>query len=189
MSTIGERILQIRGKMSQADFSKYTKINKSTLGRYERGTNQPSSTAIAAICKAFHINPAWLITGEGAVFSAGEDIPIETSELMGLDNEYIIDPDNDSDYMVMIIERMGKQYNYDIIKNIRSAYFEVLKEKRMKITKNRFDYLTFLLYDAFIELSSSTLPLVKPITNIGVRHRSYDLDGNLIYDNLNNSKK
>lgn len=177
MSTLGERIKQIRGKLSQAEFAEKTGINKSTLGRYERNVNKPDTASINAICKIFKVNSSWLLTGEGRAFFDDSSVVSDTDELL------IVNSNDADEYADIVTNIDNKKYNfnYDILINIRKAFIAVLKEKgKEEITKTRFDTASILLYYAFIEMS---LRIVQPL-NIEARIQSFDMDGNLVDDNL-----
>ncbi|CAK7035154.1 MAG: hypothetical protein DELT_00531 [Desulfovibrio sp.] len=62
--TIGQKIRQIRGKISREDFAKSIGIHAQTLYRYEKGERGVDSDVIAAICKAYNISTNWIIFGE-----------------------------------------------------------------------------------------------------------------------------
>ena len=61
---IGDRILDVRGKMNQQAFANSLNIAKSTLTRYENGDSLrdafrrlPDAEVIAKICERHHIRP------------------------------------------------------------------------------------------------------------------------------------
>lgn len=66
MSSIGARLVQIRGQKSQARFANEVGINKNTLGGYERNTRSPDATLLQKLMSAGY-NANWLLTGEGAM--------------------------------------------------------------------------------------------------------------------------
>lgn len=74
MTTIGERIRQVRGEKTQSEFAGLTSIPKNTLGRYERGEIIPGGEAISLLCKNIGIDPNWLLFGEGPM-RRGETAP------------------------------------------------------------------------------------------------------------------
>jgi transcriptional regulator with XRE-family HTH domain len=174
---IGARIREIRGRISQEEFARRTGINKSTLGRYERGTNAPDTNAVTAICKAFNVNSEWLLTGKGTVFSESYLNTQETSEKMGLDDEILVYNwrNEEVTYTEWITKLDSIEYNTEMLEGIRQAFFEVIKTNRIEITKRKFDSMSKVIYEEFIELC---LNIVKP-KNM-VRMRGYDKDGNLV---------
>lgn len=149
MSSIGERIREIRGKISQEKFADRTGINKSTLGRYERGVNSPDTNAISAICKAFHVNPEWLFTGKGKTFSDDIATYPDTSLEIVLDEEKIGN-EIDEDITLSIIEIDNKEYNRDILVPLREAFLEALKSNSISITKKKFDLISLIIYEEFL---------------------------------------
>ena len=62
---LGQRIRQIRGKMSQSDFGKSLGISQYSVGVYESESRFPDSRILNKICNAFAISPEWLLIGEG----------------------------------------------------------------------------------------------------------------------------
>jgi transcriptional regulator with XRE-family HTH domain len=65
-----QRLAQIRSQHSTRDFADILQeraglsVTHSMIGRYEKGTSPPARY-IAAVCTAFDVKPAWLLTGEG----------------------------------------------------------------------------------------------------------------------------
>lgn len=70
MSSIGERLLAVRGDVSQAVFAKALGINPNTLRSYERGLAIPNQEVLARICVNFSVSPEWLLLGEDATASS-----------------------------------------------------------------------------------------------------------------------
>ena len=64
--TIGERIKQIRGKVSQKEFAISIGVAQNTLGNYERGDRTPNADVIVRIAKDYDVSFNWLLLGEGA---------------------------------------------------------------------------------------------------------------------------
>jgi len=73
---IGSRIIQVRGKLTQQEFSDSIKIAKISLLRYEKGDRIPDAEAIACICETYNIDCTWLITGKGSPTEAERYVPI-----------------------------------------------------------------------------------------------------------------
>lgn len=64
--SIGERLKILRGSNKQDEFCLKLKVNKNTLGRWERGEGVPNAEDLQHILKLFpDINPAWLLADEG----------------------------------------------------------------------------------------------------------------------------
>ena len=65
--TIGDRIKQIRGEISQHDFGSKYGIGRDTIGRYEVGKTYPGTDFVEKLCIDYNINPTWLILGSGSM--------------------------------------------------------------------------------------------------------------------------
>lgn len=65
---IGQRIEQIRGRLTQQAFAKSIGISKRTLIRYEKEDRLPDAEVIACICERYTADLTWLITGKGDPF-------------------------------------------------------------------------------------------------------------------------
>lgn len=66
MGDYGKRLKMVRGEMLQEDFAKILDVHKNTLVRFETGKGKPNIEELNRILAAFpHINPTWLLTGEG----------------------------------------------------------------------------------------------------------------------------
>jgi phage repressor protein C with HTH and peptisase S24 domain len=66
---IGQRIEQVRGRLTQHAFAKSIGISKSTLIRYEREDRLPDAETIARVCETYKVDFTWLITGKGEPFT------------------------------------------------------------------------------------------------------------------------
>lgn len=76
MQKLGERIRQVRGRLSQEAFATMLGISKGALGGYERGENCPNVEVVLAICRLCHVEITWLLTGQ-----TGEDQEVDASTL------------------------------------------------------------------------------------------------------------
>ncbi len=63
--SIAERIKELRGTLSQAEFAAKLGVHKNSLGRYERGLSAPDSDFITQLCSGCMVSPYWLLFGEG----------------------------------------------------------------------------------------------------------------------------
>lgn len=63
MSTLGSRIKEARGKLSQDAFSKRIGVSKGSLGFYERDENLPNADVVLKICSETGADLNWLLTG------------------------------------------------------------------------------------------------------------------------------
>lgn len=68
MANIGDRIKELRGKMSLIDFSAKFEIHRNTLRHYEAGKRFPDSRLLSAICCDYKVNADWLLLGTGPKF-------------------------------------------------------------------------------------------------------------------------
>ncbi len=71
MSTLGERIRNIRGKTSQMQFSASLGIAQTKLSRYERGTTSPDLDFLVQLSRQYAVDLEWLITGAKTAAPAG----------------------------------------------------------------------------------------------------------------------
>jgi len=66
---LGERIRQIRGKMTQIDFANLINCPQAYISRYENGVVKPSIDFVYSLVCVFNISLDWLMTGEGEMFT------------------------------------------------------------------------------------------------------------------------
>ncbi|MBQ7607508.1 MAG: helix-turn-helix domain-containing protein [Desulfovibrionaceae bacterium] len=67
MTTISERITQVRGNLTQRDFAQKLGINANTLRSYENGRSLPNQEFLKQVCVQFSVSPSWLLLGRGAM--------------------------------------------------------------------------------------------------------------------------
>lgn len=70
---IGRRIEELRGRLSQSDFSGKIGVDRKTVGTWERGERLPDTKALLALWSEFDADPAWVLTGKGFEPSGNED--------------------------------------------------------------------------------------------------------------------
>ena len=63
METLGERLRQTRGELSQAEFAAKIGVHKDLVGKYERNLNIPGGDVLARIRDVFGTDINWLLTG------------------------------------------------------------------------------------------------------------------------------
>lgn len=68
-NALGARIKQIRGSISQLKLAKELDVSQTAIGNYENGTQVPGGGFILTFCEKFGLEPRWLLTGEGAMYS------------------------------------------------------------------------------------------------------------------------
>lgn len=61
---IGERLVELRGKLSQQDFAESIGVSKRTIIRYEKEDRLPDAEVVARICEHYNVNPVWLLVGK-----------------------------------------------------------------------------------------------------------------------------
>lgn len=85
MDAIGERIKKVRQEkhLTQQAFADKICVKRNTVATYEMGRSTPADSAIALICREFHVNETWLRTGEGEMFTSAD-----TSILSQLASQY-----------------------------------------------------------------------------------------------------
>lgn len=77
---IGQRIVQLRGDMSQTAFAELLGVSRSSLLRYEKGERQPDADLLARLCDRLGADGHWLLTGSsrgqaGEASSRSQDPP------------------------------------------------------------------------------------------------------------------
>lgn len=73
MSTLGERIRQVRGKLSQKEFGKKLGVSRSTIAGYEAGNNEPPLELLVIISKIGNVSMDWL-SGKDTVSTYDSEI-------------------------------------------------------------------------------------------------------------------
>lgn len=81
MNSIAERILLVRGKITQKEFAERLKINANTLRSYENGRALPNNVFLEKVCTLFSINPSWLLLGTGSMRTEDKDIKSEKKSI------------------------------------------------------------------------------------------------------------
>jgi len=62
-TTIGERLKEARGELSQVEISKKYGLGKNTLSNYETGVTPPKLEFLMQFIKDFNIDANWLLLG------------------------------------------------------------------------------------------------------------------------------
>ena len=76
---IGDRIKQIRGKTSRAEFAEKLGIHQQTLYLYEKGKRVVDVELLQRICSVFDVSVEWLIFGTEQLKAA---VPSEEDEAL-----------------------------------------------------------------------------------------------------------
>lgn len=76
MSTIGERIRQLRGEKTLDEFSKINGIHRVTLSRLEKGERTPDANFLQMVIQNTGICSEWLIMGTGKMYPERKVTPL-----------------------------------------------------------------------------------------------------------------
>lgn len=81
---VGQRIRQVRKayNLTQQAFADQLGLKQNTIATYEIG-KPASGRTLKAICKTFHVNEAWLRTGEGDMLLPPPNHNTPDEELLG----------------------------------------------------------------------------------------------------------
>ena len=95
---MNERIKILRKKLNltQQQFADKIKVKRNTVATYEMGRSIPSDSAIALICKTFHVNEEWIRSGNGEMF---EEVPEEDEKAAFVSS--LLDAENDPFYKII----------------------------------------------------------------------------------------
>ncbi|WP_375679521.1 helix-turn-helix domain-containing protein [Bartonella sp. AP7XZML] len=69
---LAKRLREVRrmlGNEERGIFAQRLNLQRTTLANYEIGVHEPTSSAINAYHRVYNINPHWLVTGEGEMFT------------------------------------------------------------------------------------------------------------------------
>jgi DNA-binding transcriptional regulator YiaG len=70
LQAIGERLREVRGAKTKAEFAAALGLHVNSLSNYEKGERAIDATVILSLVEVYNVNPSWLITGEN---DAGAD--------------------------------------------------------------------------------------------------------------------
>ena len=123
---MNERIKRLRKelKLTQQQFADKTKVKRNTVATYEMGRSVPSDSAIALICKTFHVNEDWLRNGNGEMF---EELPEDDEKAAFVSS--LLDADNDPFYN--IIQEIMRTFD-----ELSPKSQEVIREFSAKLVEN-----------------------------------------------------
>ena len=117
--TTGERIKLVRKQqnMNQAEFAKEIAVSPTTVCQLEVGKYNISRSTKHILCTRFHVNPEWLETGEGTMYSefdTAEEIVPELIEIL-----------NNNKSLLFAIRQASKMFTVDDWKKL-NAFIESL---------------------------------------------------------------
>lgn len=123
---MNERIKRLRKelKLTQQQFADKIKVKRNTVATYEMGRSVPSDSAIALICKTFHVNEDWLRNGNGEMF---EELPEDVEKAAFVSS--LLDADNDPFYN--IIQEIMRTFD-----ELSPKSQEVIREFSAKLVEN-----------------------------------------------------
>ena len=61
IKTFSEKLLELRGDLSQLEFARKIGVKQSSYNYWERGIKEPSYSIIKPICEACKCSPSWLL--------------------------------------------------------------------------------------------------------------------------------
>jgi SOS-response transcriptional repressor LexA len=64
---MGQRLIELRGKLTQQAFADNIGVSKRSVIRYEKEDRLPDAEVIARICDRYQVDPIWLLTGQRSV--------------------------------------------------------------------------------------------------------------------------
>ncbi|QYM95040.1 helix-turn-helix domain-containing protein [Dickeya ananatis] len=79
LASIGVRIRQVRGNLSQTEFASRLGIERKSVSRYEAGDRAPDALVILRLLREFGVDPTWLLTGDGD----GPELTSDEQEMLG----------------------------------------------------------------------------------------------------------
>jgi len=84
MSTISERIIEIRGDLDREEFGAKIGVSDRTVQRWELEDALPKAPELNKISEIFHINVQWLVTGEGRKYIIREEDQVSFSDTLDI---------------------------------------------------------------------------------------------------------
>lgn len=73
LSTLGERIRKVRGRLSQKEFGQKLGVSRSTIAGYEANNNEPPLELLVLIAKLGNVSMDWL-SGNDSVSSHDSEV-------------------------------------------------------------------------------------------------------------------
>ncbi len=129
MLGIGNRIREVRGKLTQKEFALLLGITQRAVVNYEVHGRTPKKKILEAICEQFNISEQWLVTGEGSMYQ--EERYLKNVRHVGhfSDNAETQHPENTS-----LVEK--KASDMSDIPKLQQEIIELLKEKNLLLSEN-----------------------------------------------------
>jgi transcriptional regulator with XRE-family HTH domain len=87
METIGQRLREVRGGMTQAEFASQLGVVSKTISRYESNETVPDGAFLLKLKDMFDISPDWLLLGKQAETGKPNGLTFLKELRSTLDNE------------------------------------------------------------------------------------------------------
>lgn len=139
-SSMADRLVFLRGNMTQKEFAKKVGINPNTLRNYETGRVLPNQALLATLCYYLNVDPEWILLGRGKPFRDGtKDMDEANKILLSYSDKHYertdadakaiktIKADNDSyERTIGILIERNRLYKDNII--IKELYYRIMFE-------------------------------------------------------------
>lgn len=141
MTSLGERIKKIRGKMTQKEFSELLGITQRAVINYEISGRIPRKKILKAICEQFEICEQWLLTGEGPMYK----IPEGTTERRGGDMSPVLSAPSPAQPIENITSKKNKTGDMSPVSSLTNETQELyrkilgLQERLLSLTEQNAD--------------------------------------------------
>lgn len=91
-SSINERVRILRKhlKLTQTEFGKKIGVAGNTITNYENGNRNLSPQTVKLICREFNVSYAWLVGGEGEMYTNVDNIHGKIEQILSGENEFAI---------------------------------------------------------------------------------------------------
>ncbi len=76
MSSLGDRLKEIRGILSRDVFAAQFSVHRNTLAAWEKGLTAPDARFLEELCQKYKITPQWILLGEGSKDMDDESHPV-----------------------------------------------------------------------------------------------------------------
>ena len=154
--TIGVRIKKMRKEkhLTQQRLADTIGISQNGIALIESGKRNPSDQTVMSICREFHVNEAWLRTGEGEMFlPEAESLLLENANLDDFDRSllqsYIKAPKELRAYirkMVLDAAEKAKRTSPDASAGFTTEEMAVYEKVKAAMEKQAFDAETAALH-------------------------------------------
>jgi transcriptional regulator with XRE-family HTH domain len=77
---IGQRLREVRGAMSQAEFAERLGVAPPSISNYETGKRLPDAEFISKLVECFNIDPMWILLGK---IKGSSELRDDEAEVLG----------------------------------------------------------------------------------------------------------